>query len=220
MTELVGRRERRKRQTHRAIQSAALELFAEHGFAATTIAAIADAADVAPRTVTLHFPTKEDVLFAHDPFHATSLGQHLRDRTPGRTTLPLVREWLAATMAELAAATPQAQQSVWHLRRLRAVVVAADDGLRGRSRAGDQALERLVAEGVAADEGVPADALGPRLAGLTVITGVRELYLGREVASGGRPGTEELLELVDQVLAFADAGLAASRVHHDHDAPG
>lgn len=106
---------------------------------------------------------------------------------------------------------------MWHLRRLRAAVIAADDGLRGRSRAGDQALERLVAEGVAVDEGVPADALGPRLAGLTVITGIREIYLGREVAAGGRPGTEELLELVDQVLAFAHAGLAAPRVHHDHD---
>lgn len=216
MTKPVDRRERRKRQTHRAIQSAALELFAERGLGATTIAAIAEAADVAPRTVTLHFPTKEDVLFAHDPFYAEALEQHLRDRPLGRTTLPVVRDWLSVTMADLAAAAPETQHTVWHLRQLRAVVIAADDGLRGRSRAGDQALERLVAQGVAADEGVSSDALGPRLAGLTVITGVRELYLSREVALGGRPETEELLGLVDQVLTFAEAGLAATRGLRDH----
>ncbi|MFC7110652.1 TetR/AcrR family transcriptional regulator [Nonomuraea rubra] len=65
---MEGRRDRKKRQTRERIQASALELFTSQGYRNTTIAAIAEHADVATRTVTLHFPTKEDLLFADDPF--------------------------------------------------------------------------------------------------------------------------------------------------------
>ena len=77
------RQERRKQRTRAAIQHAALDLFARDGFRATTISAIAEAADVAPRTVTLHFPAKEDLLFAADPFALRSLSERLRGAGPG-----------------------------------------------------------------------------------------------------------------------------------------
>ena len=75
--ETIDRRERKKQRTRAAIQAAAIDLFAERGYRETTIAAIADAADVAIRTVTGHFPTKEDLLFANEPFTAASLAERL-----------------------------------------------------------------------------------------------------------------------------------------------
>ncbi len=56
--------------TRRALQQAALSLFAERGYEETTVADIAARAEVGLRTFFVHFPTKEDVLFdgSHEDF--------------------------------------------------------------------------------------------------------------------------------------------------------
>ncbi len=54
-------RERSKAKRRAAIQRAALRLFAEHGYEGATIADIAEAAEVAPRTVRMYFPNKIDM---------------------------------------------------------------------------------------------------------------------------------------------------------------
>jgi AcrR family transcriptional regulator len=59
-------RDRRKDRTRRMIQAEALRLFADKGFAATTIEDIAAAADMAPRTFFRYFPAKEEVVFWAD----------------------------------------------------------------------------------------------------------------------------------------------------------
>src|SRR6185312_13242028 len=98
MAESPDRRTRKKRRTHLAIQDAAFELFAERGYRETTIRAIADRADVAPRTVTVHFATKEELLFDGEPFRLESLTAALNTRGPQESALDSLRNWMAATM--------------------------------------------------------------------------------------------------------------------------
>lgn len=57
-----GRRERKKAQTKEAIRQAALSLFDEKGFAATTITDITDRVDISRRTFFRYYRSKEDVL--------------------------------------------------------------------------------------------------------------------------------------------------------------
>lgn len=58
-----GRRDRKRRDTRRALVEAALDLFEENGFQQTTIEDITDRADVARRTFFRYFPSKESVLY-------------------------------------------------------------------------------------------------------------------------------------------------------------
>ncbi|MBK7250437.1 MAG: TetR/AcrR family transcriptional regulator [Gammaproteobacteria bacterium] len=57
-----GRRARKKRELRIRIYEAARQLFITQGFEGTTVAQIADAADVAQATFFLHFPSKAAVL--------------------------------------------------------------------------------------------------------------------------------------------------------------
>src|ERR1700728_2701912 len=96
--EVAGRQERRKRRTRQAIQAAALELFAERGYGETTINDIAERADVAPRTVTGHFPATADVLFTAAPSALDSLSERLASRPPHESALDELRDWVPPTM--------------------------------------------------------------------------------------------------------------------------
>jgi AcrR family transcriptional regulator len=211
MVEPPDRRERKKRRTRLAIQNAAFELFAERGYRETTITAIADRADVAPRTVTVHFPTKEELLFDAEPFTVAGLAGALEARRPNESALDALRDWMAGTMAALDSA--EAGGAFWERRALRAHVIDAEPELRGRARAGYHEFERVLADAIGRDLGQPGTALAPRLAALTAVSGLRELYESDEArALPSPPEAADLLALVDRVIAFARAGLDTSTV--------
>ncbi|MEU6592330.1 TetR family transcriptional regulator [Streptomyces sp. NPDC046881] len=87
-------RERGKARRREAILTAAYELFAERGFDATSIADIAEAAEVSPRTVTLYFPSKLELAMAHFNAFIDGLAGRLHTRPEGQGILDTVEQWL------------------------------------------------------------------------------------------------------------------------------
>ncbi|NBE92349.1 TetR/AcrR family transcriptional regulator [Nonomuraea sp. KC401] len=83
MTEEPGRRERKKQRTRQALIQAALRLFEKQGYEETTVAQIAEAADLSTRTFFLHFPTKEDVLLANAQVRVDIGLNVIAERRPG-----------------------------------------------------------------------------------------------------------------------------------------
>jgi AcrR family transcriptional regulator len=211
MTETTTRQERKKQRTRALIRETAWELFAAHGYDATTIKAIADAADVAPRTVTIHFPAKDDLLFADDDyFGADQLERRLTGRPAGQPALEELRRWMIDTIGDISASRAGRASLYWRTRALRARLIGENDRLRGLARASYAPAERILAAAIADDLRVEPDTLAPRLAAISAVTGLRELYDSREARSTGpEPTGADLIQLVNQVIDYAVAGLAA-----------
>src|SRR5580698_176561 len=206
--EVADRQERRKRRTRQAIQAAALELFAERGYGDTTINDIAERADVAPRTVTVHFPAKEELLLDAEPFSLDSLSERLSSRRPNESALEALRDWMATTMTEAETNGSEMDGRFWERRALRAHIINSEPELRGRARAGYYPFERALADAIGNDIGQSGNALIPRLAAFAAVAGLRELYESDEAqALAAPPSAAELLELVNRVIRFVRAGL-------------
>lgn len=125
-----GRRERKKQATRHALVTAAVRLFTEQGYEETSVADIAEAADVSKRTFFLHFPTKEDVLLS-DADDRIALAVHaITQRTPTTSLQEALADaadrmitntakgdlptGLAALRAQLVVTTPSVQARVLH----------------------------------------------------------------------------------------------------------
>ncbi len=78
-TAAPGRRARRRAETRERIFRAALRLFTERGFAATTVHDITEAADVGKGTFFNYFPTKEHLLAAFSSMQVAKLEAVLHD---------------------------------------------------------------------------------------------------------------------------------------------
>jgi AcrR family transcriptional regulator len=192
MDESSGLRERKRERTRKAIAEAALTLFARHGFHATTIPQIAEAADVSPRTVSGYFPAKEDLAFPDADERIAALEQRLRTRAAGETTAEALRAWIPEVVHT------DAEQ---HRRR---AVIDADEDLCAYERRYMARAQAALAEAFAADLGVRPDALEPRMAAAATVT-VFEL-LGRDLDPEDSP-----LGALDRALVFIGGGIGALR---------
>jgi AcrR family transcriptional regulator len=75
------------------VQRAAMRLFAERGYDGTTIAEIAEAAEVAPRTVSMYFPTKLDIALSASDDMAARLTATFQDH-PDLSFTEGIDRWL------------------------------------------------------------------------------------------------------------------------------
>ena len=175
------------------------KLFDERGFEQTTIADIAAAADIAPRTFFGYFPSKEDVVFADFEDDFDGLAARLTDRSEDETAIDASRLDHGAARGE----GPD--------RRARALSKARDRRVAGAGRSParpDGTIEELLAEHIARDLGDRPDDVRPRMIASAVIGALAAVDVKGETAT---PSREEALAMVDEALTFLRGGLEALR---------
>ncbi len=204
----VGLRERKKQQTREAIHRAAMALFSERGFDATTIADIAAAADIAPRTFFSYFASKEEAVFAKfEPLYA-EFDRAMSERPAGMTALAALRAWILETAQHLAGDI-EYQKLEARLRRESPAVAACD--LQHMRR-----FERRLAEAVAEDFDERADALRPRLVAAAAVAALQASSDAADEIIEQDPEQARALiadpaVFIDDALRFLEGGLAALR---------
>jgi AcrR family transcriptional regulator len=192
----VGLRERKKRRTREAIVEAAFELFAERGFAGTTIADIAEAAEIAPRTFFSYFPSKDDVVFHDFEQNYELAAEWLRDREPGTNAIDALRAGIATTLVAPDEEHLQEKRLRAHLIRENESLAAHNEHLKGK-------FAELLTEAVAEDLGETPRDLRSRLVAATTVAALSAIEdLPDEEA-------DRSLEMLDSALTFLRAGLAA-----------
>lgn len=194
--ERSGLRERSKARRRRLILHTALRLFAERGYDKTSIADIADAADVAPRTVTGYFPSKLDFI-TEWPAKAERGLIALGVEHPGIGFLELVDRWWQGARDDI---------DIEEAALTRAMALS-NPGIVAMAEA--EVSRRFSAENL----GLPtlgADASPLQSAGRYAIQGVSHAYF-RAIADGTMDDESHraLLDLVGMIMNVTGAGHGA-----------
>jgi AcrR family transcriptional regulator len=198
----VGRRERKKQQTREAIARAGLRLFAEHGFRETTVAQVAEAADVAESTFFLHFPSKDDLVFAGHAEEASRLVARLEHRPADLTTLDVVADYLH-DLSEPA----RWDVALWALRK---DVVRADPTLAAQERARWADVVQPALETAFARDFGDASSVRARLLASMAVGSIVELgRLERELDEARAGGSVWKRAVVDRLVAGLHAAADA-----------
>jgi AcrR family transcriptional regulator len=198
-----GLRERKKQRTREQIIEAAMGLFAERGYQATTIADIATAADVAPRTFFSYFPSKEAVVFHTVDRDLDGLASALRDRLPDETAFDALRRWIDGMYDNWTAEEDEAV--------LRKRLCREDEGLTNFQGGVMARIHELLLEAIARDLDEPQDSLRPRLvaaAAMAALTSLESTF-DEKPDQHVRETKAEALAVLDDAMLFLRGGIDA-----------
>lgn len=220
-----GLRERKKLKTRRAIRHSAYRLFAEEGYAATSVDRIAEAAEVSPSTVFRYFPTKEDIVLGD------GLGAEMRSALRARPAAEPPVTALRHAIEDVLAASYGRQPARTAL-RLR--LTAREPALRARWTESVSETGRELAAVLAERAGRPPSDLEPQVCVGAMLGGLAQALFHwadhgdragghdqpartvRTEAEGCAPGSPcsereaacaELLDVVARTLAALERGL-------------
>jgi len=126
----LGLRERKKLRTRQLIAETARRMFAEHGFDAVPVTAIARAAEVSEATVYNYFPVKEDLVYQGMEAFESELLAAMRDRPAGESFVAAFGRFVLKPRGLLAA---QDQESARYLTAV-STVIASSPALLTRER--------------------------------------------------------------------------------------
>jgi AcrR family transcriptional regulator len=186
-----GLRERNKKRRQDAVVRAAYRLFAERGYDATTVADIAAAAEVAPRTVAMYFPSKQDIALSRFAEAADQLTSALRRRDPEESVTQVLARWVRS----------DDRPADREIKQLSKRLFSANPELSALRAARMTAAVSEGAAAVAAQTGLAADSPGPRIAAVAAAAILIELA---DTPAGGDRDIA-----LDTAMRFLDAGIAA-----------
>jgi AcrR family transcriptional regulator len=205
------RRQRKARQTRNALAAAALELILERGLADTTVAAIADRADVTRRTFSRNFTGKEDAALDFVRGDGARINALLRARPAAEPPLLAYRRAVRAWLADR-------ENPAWHvrpdMRRLLALLDREPTLFAAYERIRVDAQEesiRIIADRLGTDEARdirPAVVVGAAAGVLTAAL--------RQWARAGEdddPGAADLAALVERAYDALTAEAASAAPH-------
>jgi AcrR family transcriptional regulator len=192
-------RARKRTRTRLMIQSEALRLFREKGYAQTTIEEIADAAAISPRTFFRYFPSKEDVVL-WDEYDDPAASDLVAARPAGEPLAETIRVLIRETLSGLYRSDPERL-----LARVRLAVTVPELRARflGEEPHGFEELAQLLTE----KRGSAVDVQQLRvLTSAFLATAWVALDLWQR-----SDGEDDLLALIDRAIDSLVAGTAALR---------
>ena len=154
-----GLRERKRAETHARIRTAALILFSERGFEATTLDDIAAGANVSRRTLFHYFGSKEDIVLSAKADVITAIEAAVAGRSPDEALLDMAEGALTDMAASFQGPGPRA------LARL----IKSTPTLQASDHAKYDMMERRLTAALAARKGLAADDLQARMVALAAI---------------------------------------------------
>ena len=178
-----GLRERKQQQTRERLKRAAMALFLERGFEATTIDDIATAADVSRRSFFHYFASKEDVVAAWQEGAASALVAEVVARPAGETMLTAAENAIAAAVKRI---DPTEAAAMSRLKR-------DNPALHARDQLKYEKLERALADGLAQRAGRKSDRLKARLVAM-IATGAMRVGGESWIGEGAREKPEAFVK--------------------------
>ena len=182
-TAVPGLRERKRQQTRERLTRAAMALFLERGFEATTLDDIAAAADISRRSFFHYFASKEDVVFAWHEEITSALITAVAAR-------PRDESMLAAAENAISAMARQIEPS-------EAIAMAClkrdNPALQARDQVKYEKLERALADALAKRAGHKTEKLQARLVAM-IATGAMRIGGELWADDGAREKPEVLVK--------------------------
>lgn len=186
-------RERKKERTRRELVAAALQLFEQKGYDATTVDEIAAAAEVSPRTFFRYFADKEEV--AMGEVFDQSVIDLVNARPAGEPLVESLRHVVAGSLGLMNESDREAL-----LPRLK--IVYRTPSLRGRRWEYQLRFGRTAGTALAERLGLPPDDLGSRVTATAALMAV-EVAMDRWQERDGRDDLGELLQAAVSSLGEA-----------------
>ena len=158
-----GLRQRKQQETRERLKRAAMALFLERGFEATTIDDIATAADMSRRSFFHYFASKEDVVAAWQEDAAAALVTEILARPAGESMLTAAENAIATAIKRI---DPTEAAAMSRLKR-------DNPALQARDQLKYEKLERALADGLAQRSGRKSDRLKARLVAMIATGAMR-----------------------------------------------
>jgi AcrR family transcriptional regulator len=178
-----GLRQRKLQATRERLARAAMALFLERGFEATTIDDIAAAANVSRRSFFHYFASKEDVVTAWQEGAAAALVAEVVARPASESMLTAAENAIAAVVKRI---DPAEAAAMSRLKR-------DNPALRARDQLKYEKLERALAEGLSQRARTKPDKLKARLVAM-IATGAMRVGGESWIGEGAREKPEAFVK--------------------------